>query len=148
MGVHRGRSSTIGPIRASQFNTMFEAIKHILSILAEMAKTRFELITTELEEERLRWAELLVQACISLFLWAMGVIMATLFLIEWAGESHRLQAMAGLAITFVGAALWATWRWRLKAAAKPYLLAGTVAEFHLDLEALRKVARGGSPHDA
>ncbi|MFN9707833.1 MAG: phage holin family protein [Burkholderiales bacterium] len=126
---------------------MFESIKQISSILAEMAKTRFELIMTELEEERLRWAELLIRACVSLFLWAMGLIMASLALIEWMGESHRLQTMTGLALTFIGGAFWATWRWKSKAAAKPHLLAETLIELHLDVEALRQGARGRVYHE-
>ncbi len=94
---------------------MFDLIKPIFSIFAEMAKTRFELIGTELEKERLRWVELLIIACVSLFLWAMGLVMASLALIEWVGESHRLQTMMVLALVFIGGAAWTTWRWKSKA---------------------------------
>ena len=126
---------------------MFDSIKPIFSILAEMAKTRFELIGTELEEERLRWVELLIIAGVSLFLWAMGLVMASLALIEWVGELHRLQTMMVLALTFIGGAAWATWRWKSKAAAKPPLLAKTLIELRLDAEALRQGARGRFHHE-
>ncbi len=108
-----------------------------------MAKTRAELAVTELEEERLRLAELMQAACIAMFLWAMAVIMGSLFLIILMGEQRRLEAIGFLALLFGALGAWSTWRWKCKSAVKPRLLGATLNELSLDFEALR----GGHPKE-
>ena len=126
---------------------MFESLKPLVSLFAQLLKTRFELAAIDLEEERLRLAELLVLAVISLFLWGIGIILACLWVLEWAGLEHRVQALGGLAAAFALAASSMSWRWRQRAASKPRLLGATLAEFSRDLEVLRHVRRTGGHHE-
>lgn len=112
-----------------------------------MARTRAELAVTELEEERLRLAELMQAACLAMFLWAMAVIMSSLFFIVWVGEAHRLEAIGCLSLFFGGLGAWSTWRWKGKAASKPRLLGATLSELSLDFEAFRAAPHQGPGHD-
>lgn len=126
---------------------MFQSIRQPLGVLVDMAKTRAELAVTELEEERLRLAELMQAACLAMFLWVMTVIMSSLFFIVWMGEAHRMEAIGGLALFFGGLGAWSTWRWKCKAASKPRLLEATLTELSLDFEAFRGVSHQEPGHD-
>ncbi len=122
---------------------MFQSIKNVLSLLVDLGATRFELAATELEEERVRLAELALCAGLTLFLGGLAVVLCLLFVIVAMWDVQRLLTIGVLAGLFIVLCAWSTWRWRDKARRKPRFLAATLAEINLDLQALR----GQSHHE-
>ena len=114
----------------------------VLVALLEIGQTRLQLASTELEEERLRIAELLLFATAALFFLGIGIVLVTLLLVLlfWDGPRVLVLALAAAAFLAVGAGLAAAWR--RKAAAKPPLLASTLAELQRDREALIQHSTG------
>ena len=114
----------------------------VLVALLEIGQTRLQLASTELEEERLRVAELLLFATAALFFLGIGIVLATLLLVLlfWDGPRVLVLALAAAAFLAIGAGLAAAWR--RKAAAKPPLLASTLAELQRDREALIQHSTG------
>lgn len=116
---------------------MFQSLKHTLSLLIDLGATRIELAATELEEERLRLADLALSACVALFCGALAIILALLFVIVAMWDVQRLLTIGTLAGLFTVLCAWTSWRWRGKARRKPRFMAATLAEIHLDLQTLR-----------
>ena len=108
----------------------------VLAGLVEIGQTRLQLASTELEEERLRLAELLLYASMALFFLGVGLVLASLLLVLLFWDGPRLLVLGLLTALYlaVGAAL--AIGWRRKARAKPPLLATTIAELQRDREAL------------
>jgi len=63
--------------------------------------TRLELLSTELEEERVRLSSMLVWALVALFCGGLGVVLATLFGVPALWDTHRLSALGIPAILFI-----------------------------------------------
>ena len=116
-------------------------------LLAEMAKTRLELAATEVEEERLRLADMALSACIALFMWAMAITLAVLFLIVLMWDVNRLATIGLLGLLFAALGGWMTLRLKAQSASRPPFLGATLTELKLDLEALRGPAAAGGSHD-
>ena len=116
---------------------LLDSARRVLVSLIEIGQTRLELASTEVEEERLRIAELLLYATVSLFFLGVGLVLASLLVVLLFWDTHRELVLAGLSGLFllVGAGLSITWRH--KARHKPKLLATTVAELQRDRDALR-----------
>ena len=114
----------------------------VLVALLEIGQTRLQLASTELEEERLRIAELLLFATAALFFLGIGIVLVTLLLVLlfWDGPRALVLALAAAGFLAIGAGLAAAWR--RKAAAKPPLLASTLAELQRDREALIQHSTG------
>ena len=114
----------------------------VLVALLEIGQTRLQLASTELEEERLRIAELLLFATAALFFLAIGIVLATLLLVLlfWDGPRVPVLALAAAVYLAIGAGLAAAWR--RKARNKPPLLAATLAELQRDREALSQHSTG------
>lgn len=119
---------------------MFESLRSTLALLLDIGATRLELAATELEEERLRLVGLLISAVITLMLFGMAVLMCTAFVVVAMWDSHRLLAVGGLALVYVGAAWLSVVRWRARAASRPPFMSVTLAELQRDVAALRPSA--------
>ena len=111
---------------------LFDSLKVLTATLITIAHTRLELLSTELEEERVRLSSMLVWTLVALFCAGLGVVLATLFVVLALWDTHRLLALGIPASLFVlGAAL--AWLVVLgKARAKPRLLAASLAELSKD----------------
>jgi uncharacterized membrane protein YqjE len=112
------------------------AARAVVASLIDIGQTRLQLASTELEEERLRLAELLLWAAGALFFLGIGIVLAALLLVLvfWDGPRVLVLALATLACLALGAGMVVTWR--RKARAKPPLLATTLAELRRDRDAL------------
>ncbi len=115
---------------------LFDSVKSLVCTLIAIAHTRMELLSTELEEERMHLYSMLVWAVVALFFAGFGIVLATLFVVLVLWDTHRLVALGIPAVLFLlGAAL--AWRVVLgKVKAKPRLLAASMAELSKDREHL------------
>lgn len=116
---------------------LFGSARAVLAELVEIGHTRLQLATTELEEERLRIAELLLYATAALFFLGLGLILAALLvlLLFWDGPRVLVLALEAAVFLALGAGLAAVWR--RKTRTKPKLLATTIDELVRDRAALR-----------
>jgi len=108
------------------------AAQQVLASLIDIGRTRLELATVELEEERLRLARLFVIAAVALFLLFVGVVLAAGCIVLLVEPAHRAVALGGLSGVFLAAGGGAAWHWQRLSHGKPPLLHATLAELHQD----------------
>lgn len=120
----------------------FTALKNLVTTLVVTGKTRLELLVTEVEEEKIRFLDLLVSALAMLFLFGLGLVLliacaATAF---WEYRVAVFGLSAGLVL--IGAAVFLG---RIKAAmAQPsQLFKSSLAELGADKIALEEEAVPG-----
>jgi uncharacterized membrane protein YqjE len=96
--------------------------------------TRFEILSTEVAEERYNLTKLALMALIVLYCLQLGLIFAVLFVVLAAGTQHRLAAIGIAALVMLlGGLAGGSWlRWWLKT--RPPLFAATIAELRKDLD--------------
>lgn len=108
-----------------------------LALVVEIAQTRLQLAATELEEERLRIAELLIYAVAALFCLGLGLVLGSvlLVLLLWDGPRWLVLGLETAFFLSVGAGLAAGWR--RKAGRGHKFLASTLTELERDREAIQ-----------
>lgn len=116
--------------------------RRVLVALIEIGQTRLQLATTEVEEERLRVAELLIYATLTLFFLGIGLVLASLLLVLLYWDSHRELVLASVSALFLALGVGLAVTWRHKARHKPKLLATTIAELQRDRQVLQSSLRG------
>lgn len=116
---------------------LFGAARKVLAGLVEIGQTRLQLASTELEEELLRLAELLLFAVAALYFLGIGLLLATLLLVLLFWDGPRVLVLAGVTAFYFAAGVGLALTLRRKARTKPPLLAGTLAELRRDRDALR-----------
>lgn len=115
---------------------LFGSARGVLGALVEIGQTRLQLASTELEEERLRVAELLLFATAALFFLGLGIVLATLLLVLLFWDGPRVLVLGGAAALCLALGAGLATAWRRKARGKPPLLAATLAELQCDRDAL------------
>jgi len=115
------------------FASLLGALESVLAL----ARTRFELLTVELQQEKVRLVDLLlrVAAAAILALLALGTLTAGLIWLLWPWSP--IAAFAGLTLLYGGGSAWLLIgiRHELKHGLKPF--AGTLAEFEKDRACFR-----------
>lgn len=112
--------------------------RRVLATVLDIVRSRFELAAIDLEEERLRLADLWLAATCTLFAMFVTVILLVAWLVLLCPPSDRVMALGLLVIAFSSAAGAFAWRWRRLSAGKPLLLAATVDELRKDVQGLRE----------
>jgi uncharacterized membrane protein YqjE len=119
------------------------AARQVLVALIEIGQTRLQLASTEIEEERLHVAELLLYATLALFFLGIGLVLAALLLVLLYWDGHRELVLGGVTLLFLAIGAGLAVAWRRKARRKPKLLATTIAELQRDRDALLQGGRSG-----
>jgi uncharacterized membrane protein YqjE len=115
---------------------LFKSARRMLETLLAITQTRLELVTTEIEEELHRVAEILLWMFVVVFFAGLTVLMLAFVIVIAFWEDHRLLAASLTTLGFVivtGIALLVV---RAKARARPKLLEATIEEIKRDREAL------------
>ena len=120
------------------------AARLVLGALLDIGQTRLQLASTELEEERLRLAELLLFAAATFFFLGVGIVLATMLLVLVFWDGPRVLVLALAAALFLAVGITLALAWRRKLRGKPALLAATIAELRKD----RDVLIGGADNAA
>lgn len=126
---------------AGPMERVFGASKRLLEHLLEGGELRLRLAVLELEEERARLFDLLLLAGLSLALGALGLAFVGVLVIVACWETHRLTAIAGVAVVFLGAAAFAVWRLR-RLARQRTLLRATLSQLATDRQLLAEPGEG------
>jgi uncharacterized membrane protein YqjE len=116
---------------------IMESVRSFLATWVAVLKTRVEIISVEIEEQR-EWIEqLILLAVAALFCLSLGLILLTLFFVVLFWETGRLWVLGGFAVLYLGGGglLWLLLRQKLRA--KPKLFSATAAELGKDYAALQ-----------
>jgi uncharacterized membrane protein YqjE len=106
------------------------------TILA-LLRVRIELVLVELKEESLRRKEMLLLAVVSTFFLASGLVLLALFVVVLFWDTHRVAAMGGVTLAYLGIGAWAFLRFQDRVSKSPPPFSASLAEFKRDLEQLR-----------
>ncbi len=116
---------------------LFKSLTNLVATVVGIVQTRVELLTTELQEEIHRVAELLVWTVIALLAAGMGLFIAALAIIFVFWDTHRVLASVLVTAAFFGIALVAALVLQAKLRSKPPMLDATLAELAKDRDALK-----------
>lgn len=126
-----------GPIAS-----LFRSIARLAATFVAVAHTRLELLTTELQQEVYRVAEIMVWTVVALLAAGIGLFMAALMIVFVFWDTHRVLASVIVTSVFFLITAGALLVLRAKLKSKPPLLEGTLAELATDAVHLKEAARG------
>jgi uncharacterized membrane protein YqjE len=111
---------------------LLQSIRHLAGSLLGAARTRLEILATEIEEERVRLEQLLLIALAAAFCFLMGIVLCVALVIIYYWDTHRLLAAGVLAAAFLAASAVLGLILRGQARARPKLFAVTRGELAKD----------------
>jgi len=117
---------------------LLSSIKHLAQSLLGAARTRLEILATEIEEERVRLEQLLLFALGAVLCLGLGVVLCVFFIVVLFWDTHRLAAIGLLAGGFLAAGVALGLILRDKAKSRPKLFAVTRGELAKDQAILRE----------
>ncbi|MES1982816.1 MAG: phage holin family protein [Pseudomonadota bacterium] len=111
---------------------LYNSLRRLAATLLAMGRTRLELLSVEIEEERERLSSMLLWTLVALFCAAWGVALVTVLIMVVFWDTHRLRAIGILALLFLGGAILAARLVQAKARSKPRLFATSLGELAKD----------------
>jgi uncharacterized membrane protein YqjE len=109
-----------------------DAIRTTLATTAKVIRTRLEIISCELEEQREWMQNLMLLAVAGLFCVCMGLVMLTLFVVALFWESHPVAVIGAFAGLYLVGGAWAMLTFKGKLHARPKLFQTTTEELSKD----------------
>jgi uncharacterized membrane protein YqjE len=111
---------------------VMDSIRTSLATAAKLIRTRLEIISCELEEQREWMQNLVLLAVAGLFCVSMGLVMLTLFVVALFWESHPKAVLGGFAGLYLIVGAWAVLTFRVKLNARPKFFQTTTEELAKD----------------
>jgi uncharacterized membrane protein YqjE len=102
-----------------------------------VARTRLELLGTEIEEERIRFARLALAVAAIAFCLQMAVLLFVIFVVVLLWETHRLALLGGFAAAFLVAGVVGALVLKRRLARRPKMFASSLGELVKDEERLQ-----------
>ena len=112
------------------------SVKRLASTLTSIVSTRLELLANELQEERLRLAQMLLFYWCAFFCFGMAVLLLTVFILVLFWDDHRFAVLGGLCALFFVLGTLMAMLLRNKAQSKSKLFSVSLAELAKDREQL------------
>lgn len=116
---------------------LFASSKGVFATIVDILYTRFELLTTEIEEEKLRLTAIAVFAFFALFFSAMTIVLATVFVVVAFWDSHKLWVLGGGTGVFFALTVLATLNVASRVRTQSRLFRSSLAELAKDRQKLR-----------
>jgi uncharacterized membrane protein YqjE len=120
---------------------LLRSLARLGSTFVAIVHTRFELLTTELQQEMYRVAEIMVWTVIAILSAGIGLFLAALVVVFVFWDTHRLLASVCVTVTFFAIAVIALLVLSAKVKGRPKLLEGTLSELANDASQLKAAAR-------
>jgi uncharacterized membrane protein YqjE len=129
--------ATGSPGNAAAAGGMMDTIRSFLASWVAVIKTRIEIVSVELEEQREWLEQLVLLAVAALFCLSLGIILLTLFVVVLFWDKYPLVVLGAFTVVYLGtgAGLWFALKQKLKH--KPRLFAATATELGKDYAALQ-----------
>jgi uncharacterized membrane protein YqjE len=100
-------------------------------------RTRLEILGTELEEERIRFAQLALAVAAIVFCLKMAVLLFVAFLVVLLWETHRLASLGAFAAIFLIAGVGGIMALKRHLERRPKMFASSLGELVKDQERLK-----------
>jgi uncharacterized membrane protein YqjE len=126
-----------GPTPDRSQHGLFDSIKSLASSSVAIVRTRLELLSTEVAEEKERFLSLLWLGVGALFFIGLGIIFAALLLTVALWENHRLLVLGILTLLFLGLGVASLSMALNQARTGSKLFSASLAELSKDQEHLR-----------
>jgi uncharacterized membrane protein YqjE len=84
---------------------LLESSKRVVGTLLTIFQTRLELLSNEIEEERLRMRQMLLYGSVAMFFFGLSIMLLTVFVVVVFWDTYRLSVLGGLAALFFLAGL-------------------------------------------
>jgi uncharacterized membrane protein YqjE len=111
---------------------LMESLKRLAGTSLAIFQTRLELLSNEVEEERLRIEQMLLYGSIALFFFGLAIMLVTAFIVVLFWDSQRLLVLGCLAVLYFVAGL-LVWNALLRVAReKSRLFSASLAELASD----------------
>ena len=121
---------------AEQSAGLMGSVKRLLGTLSAIVATRLELLSNELQEERLYLTRMLLLSVVALFCFGLAVLLLTVFIVVLFWDDHRLAVLGALSVSFFALGALLVMLLRGKARAKTKLFSASLAELAKDREQL------------
>ncbi|TMS56822.1 hypothetical protein MW7_017310 [Imbroritus primus] len=115
----------------------FDSLRSLLGNVAAMARTRLELASVELAEEKARLMQQAFLGLLGLAFLSLGMIALTALIVILCWDTYRWQVLAGLVALYFGIAAYCLVRVRRQLQDAPAMFEATLAELDKDREALK-----------
>lgn len=135
-GAVAGAPTTEQAAARGPIGGLFRSLARVLATAVGIAQTRLELLTTELQEEVHRVAEIMVWTAVALLAAGVGLFLLALVVIFVFWDTHRIIASIAVTASFFLIAAVAALVLRAKVRGKPPMLDATLAELKKDRETL------------
>ena len=112
------------------------SLKRLAGTLLAIIQTRLELLSNEMEEERLRIGQMLLYGSVALFFFGMATVLLTAFVVVVFWDSNRLLVLAGFTGIYFVVGLLAWYALRRVANDKSKLFSASLAELADDRDQL------------
>jgi uncharacterized membrane protein YqjE len=112
------------------------SIKGLASTLIAAVCTRLQLFSNELATEGLRLRQIALLLALALCFFALGLVLLTLLVVVIFWDDHRLLAIGGLAVLYVGTSAILIGLAKRRAEASPRPFEATLAELKKDRDGL------------
>jgi|SRR5665647_54117 len=89
----------------SESGGLMESLKRMAGTLLAIFQTRLELLSIEVEEERLNIKQMLLYGSIALLFFGLATILLTAFVVVVFWDSYRLQVLASFIVLYFVAGL-------------------------------------------
>lgn len=111
---------------------ILDSIKSYGATVVSILKTRLEILSTELQEEKERLKGYLILGVIAMFCALMGIIFLSLFVVVLFWDTNRVLAVAAVTVAYFIAAAACGLSLKNKVKSHPKLFAATIAELVKD----------------
>jgi uncharacterized membrane protein YqjE len=115
---------------------LIASLRRLAATGVAIVHTRLALLSSELDEERLRVTHMFVLGAVALFCGFIGVLLATLTVVVAFWDSHRLLALGVLSGIYLAGGVAALVALKSRAAQRPKLFSGSLAELARDRDLL------------
>lgn len=115
---------------------LLQSLRNLAATLVALLHTRLELLATELDEERLRIAQIIFWALMGLLFLTLGVLMLTVFVLIVFWDTHRVAVAAVLAAGYLAIGIVTVLVARNKARVRSRLFSESLGQLARDRERL------------
>jgi len=124
------------PVSGEAGPGIVQSLRNLAATLVALLRTRFELLATELEEERIRLLQILFWAAGALFFFGVGILLLVVLIIAVFWDSYRITAIVALAAIFLAAGVGMAFGVRRRMNARPKLFSASLDELTKDRDHL------------
>lgn len=119
-------------VSAEHRGGVLASLKTLMTTLVAVVCTRLEILATEVEEEKIRLARIMLLGFLAVFFLGMALIFASILVITLYWNDHRVAALGGITLLYILLTImFASWL-RLQMSRKSRLFAGSLAELRKD----------------